>query len=42
MAPTPRLSHFKTDFEPARRRRQESIALDAVRCEAFDRFLLLG
>jgi len=42
MALTPWLSHFKTDFELARRRRQESIAFDALRCEAFDRFLLLG
>src|SRR5262249_4863188 len=42
MALTPWLSHFKTDFELARRRRQESIAFDAIRCEAFDRFLLLG
>jgi Fe-S cluster assembly protein SufD len=42
MALTPWLSHFKTDFEIARRRRQESIAFDAMRCEAFDRFLLLG
>src|SRR5512138_2963763 len=39
---TPWLSHFKTDFELARRRRQESIAFDALRCEAFDRFLLRG
>jgi Fe-S cluster assembly protein SufD len=39
---TPWLSHFKTDFELARRRRQESIAFDALRCEAFDRFLVLG
>ena len=42
MALTPWLSHFKTDFELARRRRGESIAFDALRCEAFDRFLLLG
>jgi Fe-S cluster assembly protein SufD len=42
MALTPWLSHFKTDFELARRRREESIAFDALRCEAFDRFLLLG
>jgi Fe-S cluster assembly protein SufD len=42
MALTPWLSHFKTDFELARRRRQESIAFDALRCEAFDRFLVLG
>jgi len=42
MALTPWLSHFKTDFELARRRRQESIAFDALRCEAFDCFLLLG
>src|SRR5678816_230889 len=42
MALTPWLSHFKTDFELARRRRQESIAFDALRCEAFDRFLILG
>jgi Fe-S cluster assembly protein SufD len=42
MALTPWLSHFKTDFELARRRRQESIAFDALRCEAFDRFLLVG
>jgi Fe-S cluster assembly protein SufD len=42
MALTPWLSHFKTDFELARRRRQESIAFDALRCEAFDRFLFLG
>ena len=39
---TPWLSHYKTDFELARRRRQESIAFDALRCEAFDRFLLRG
>jgi Fe-S cluster assembly protein SufD len=42
MALTPWSSHFKTDFELARRRREESIAFDALRCEAFDRFLLLG
>jgi Fe-S cluster assembly protein SufD len=42
MTLTPWLSHFKTDFELARRRREESIAFDALRCEAFDRFLLLG
>ena len=42
MALTPWLSHYKTDFELARRRRQESIQFDDLRCEAFDRFLLLG
>ena len=39
---TPWLSHYKTDFELARRRRGESIQFDDLRCEAFDRFLLLG
>ena len=39
---TPWLSHYKTDFELARRRRNESIAFDDMRCEAFDRFLRLG
>ncbi len=39
---TPWLSHYKTDFELARRRRNESIQFDGLRCEAFDRFLLLG
>jgi Fe-S cluster assembly protein SufD len=38
----PWLSHYKTDFELARRRRNESIAFDDMRCEAFDRFLRLG
>ena len=39
---TPWLSHYKTDFELARRRRGESIQFDGLRCEAFDRFLLVG
>src|SRR4029077_18413583 len=39
---TPWLSHYKTDFELARRRRGESIQFDDLRCEAFDRFLLRG
>jgi hypothetical protein len=39
---SPWLSHYKTDFELARRRRNEPIAFDDLRCEAFDRFLRLG
>jgi len=39
---TPWLNHYKTEFELARRRRNESIAFDDMRCEAFDRFLRLG
>jgi len=39
---SPWLGHYKTDFELARRRRNESIAFDDLRCEAFDRFLRLG
>ncbi|HTD44953.1 MAG TPA: hypothetical protein VK687_12260, partial [Bryobacteraceae bacterium] len=42
MPQAPWLSHYKTDFELARRRRNESIAFDDMRCEAFDRFLRLG
>jgi Fe-S cluster assembly protein SufD len=42
MSLTPWLNHYKTDFELGRRRRNESIAFDDMRCEAFDRFLRLG
>lgn len=39
---SPWLSHYKTEFELARRWRNESITFDDMRCEAFDRFLRLG
>ena len=39
---TPWVAHYKTEFERARRQRHDSIPLDNLRCEALDRFLLLG